>query len=499
MDNSIARRPYNLALLTPRQMACADRQAAAGGVSGVDLMEAAGRAVAAAVIARWSPRATTVLCGPGNNGGDGFVTARHLAAAGWAVRVALLGERDQLSGPAAHHAALWPDTPAALAPECLDGAALVIDAIFGAGLSRPVNGPAWAILEALGAAGVPVCAIDVPSGLDGATGQLRGIAVAADMTVTFFRKKPGHLLFPGRRLCGDLVLADIGVPDSVLEAIDPKTFENGPLLWLDRYPWPQAEGHKYQRGEVLVLGGPHIAGATRMTARAAMRIGAGLVTLAAPTATWAIDAAALAGVIVSEFRGADGFSRLLADPRRNAIAIGPGAGVGKSTRRYVLSALATKRPVVLDADAITAFEARSQTLFDAISGSCVLTPHAGEFARLFGKLAKAADKLSRTRQAAAQSGAVVVLKGPDTVIAAPDGRAIINANAPPQLATGGSGDVLTGFVAGLIAQGLPAFEAAAAAVWLHGAAGSAFGLGLVAEDLPNVLPGVLQALARRVS
>jgi hydroxyethylthiazole kinase-like uncharacterized protein yjeF len=499
MDNSIARRPSSLALLTPREMASADHQAAAGGVSGVDLMGSAGRAVAAAVIARWSPRATTVLCGPGNNGGDGFVTARHLAAAGWAVRVALLGERDQLSGAVAHHAALWPDTPKALAPECLDGAALVIDAIFGAGLSRPVNGPARVTLEALGAAGVPVCAVDVPSGLDGATGQLRGIAVAADMTVTFFRKKPGHLLFPGRRLCGDLVLADIGVPDSVLEAITPKTFENGPALWLDRYPWPQAEGHKYQRGEVLVLGGPHIAGATRMTARAAMRVGAGLVTLAAPTATWAIDAAALAGVIVSEFRGADGFSRLLADPRRNAIAIGPGAGVGKSTRRYVLSALATKRPVVLDADAITAFEARSQTLFDAISGSCVLTPHAGEFARLFGKLDKVADKLSRTRQAAAQSGAVVVLKGPDTVIAAPDGRAIINANAPPQLATGGSGDVLTGFVAGLIAQGLPAFDAAAAAVWLHGAAGSAFGLGLVAEDLPNVLPGVLQDLARRGS
>lgn len=499
MDNSVARRPYNLAVLTPREMACADQQATAGGVSGVDLMEAAGRAVAAAVIARWSPRATTVLCGPGNNGGDGFVTARLLAVAGWSVKVALLGELDQLSGAAAYHAALWPGTPTALAPECLDGAALVIDAIFGAGLSRPVEGPARATLEALGAAGLPICAVDVPSGLDGASGQLRGIAVAADMTVTFFRRKPGHLLFPGRRLCGDLVLADIGVPDSVLEAIAPKTFENGPALWLDRYPWPQAEGHKYQRGEVLVLGGPHVAGATRMTARAAMRIGAGLVTLAAPTATWAIDAAALAGVIVSEFQGVDGFSRLLADPRRNVIAIGPGAGIGKSTRRYVLSALATKRPVVLDADAITAFEARSQTLFDAISGPCVLTPHAGEFARLFGKLNKTADKLSRTRQAAAQSGAVVVLKGPDTVIAAPDGRAIINANAPPQLATGGSGDVLTGFVAGLIAQGLPAFDAAAAAVWLHGAAGSAFGLGLVAEDLPDILPGVLQDLARRES
>lgn len=490
MQNSVARRPFDLALLIPKEMARADSQ------TGADLMEAAGRAVADAVIARWSPRATTVLCGPGDNGGDGFVTARHLAAAGWPVTVALLGSLDRLSGDAAHHASLWPDTPSALSPERLDGAALVIDAIFGAGLSRPIKGPARLTLEALAASGLPVCAVDVPSGLDGTTGQVRGIAAAADMTVTFFRKKPGHLLFPGRRLCGDLVLADVGVSDSVLEKIAPTTFENGPALWLDRYPWPQTEGHKYQRGEVLVLGGPAVAGATRMTARAAMRIGAGLVTLAAPTTTWAIDAAALSGVIVREFRGVDGFRELLADPRRNAIAIGPGAGVGKATRRYVLSALATKRPVVLDADAITSFEGDPQRLFDAISGPCVLTPHTGEFTRLFGALDKTADKLTRTRQAAALSGAVVVLKGADTVIAAPDGRAIINANAPPQLATGGSGDVLTGFVVGLVAQGLAAFDAAAAAVWLHGAAGSAFGVGLVAEDLPDALPRVLQALAR---
>jgi hydroxyethylthiazole kinase-like uncharacterized protein yjeF len=497
MDNSTAQGPFDLALLTPKEMAQAAREATAGGVSGIGLMEAAGRAVAEAIIARWTPRTTTVLCGPGNNGGDGFVAARHLAAAAWPVTVALLGDPSQLSGDAAHHAALWREKPKALSPECLDGAALAVDAIFGAGLSRPIEGAARLTLEALSVARLPVCAVDVPSGLDGASGQARGVAVAADTTVTFFRKKPGHLLFPGRGLCGDLVLSDIGVSNSVLEAIAPNTFENGPALWLDRYPWPQAEGHKYQRGEVLVLGGPAVAGATRMTARAAMRVGAGLVTLAAPTATWAIDAAALSGVIVREFRGADGFHQLLADPRRNTIAIGPGAGVGEATRRYVLAALSTKRPVVIDADAITAFEADPQRLFDAITGPCVLTPHGGEFARLFGALDKTADKLARTRQAAAQSGAVVVLKGADTVIAAPDGRAVINANAPPQLATGGSGDVLTGFVAGLIAQGLPAFDAAAAAVWLHGAAGSAFGLGLVAEDLPDVLPGVLQALARQ--
>lgn len=492
MDNSTARRPDDLALLTPKEMARADRQTAVSGVSEVELMDAAGAAVAAAVIARWSPQQTTVLCGPGNNGGDGFVAARHLAAAGWQVEVALLGERDKLSGAAARHAALWPATLKAFSPACLEGTALVIDAIFGAGLSRPVEGPARVVLEALDAAGLPICAVDVPSGLDGATGQVRGIAVAADMTVSFFRKKPGHLLFPGRRLCGDLVLADIGIPDKVLEAIAPKTWENDPSLWLDGFPWPQAESYKYKRGEVLVLGGEAITGASRLTTLAASRAGAGMVTLAAPANVWSVYATSLMNAIVTSFDGPADFNALLVDIRRNVIVIGPGAGVGAATRQYVLAALATQRAVVLDADALTSFAEAPDDLFAAIKGPCVLTPHAGEFMRLFHFQG---DKLQLAQSAAEQCQAVVVLKGPDTVIAAPDGRAIVNANAPPQLATGGSGDVLTGFVAALLAQGMSPFEGAAAAVWMHGAAAAEFGLGLVAEDLPNALPRVLQRLA----
>ena len=496
MTKDLTGQEGKLALLTPLQMGDADRATKASGIDGFGLMEAAGGAVAVAAGVRWLMRPVTVLCGPGNNGGDGFVAARHLADAGWPVKLALLGSRDKLSGEAAHAASLWKGPIAAFSSECLEGAGIVIDAIFGAGLSRPLDGKALAMVEALKIRRIPVCAVDVPSGLDGASGVILGAAAPAELTVTFFRKKPGHLLYPGRGLCGDVVLADIGTPISALDEIAPNTWENGPDLWLGGYPWPQPESYKYKRGEVLILGGEAITGASRMTAMAASRAGAGMVTLAAPSRVWSIYATSLIDAIVDSFDGLEEFEVLLADRRRNVIAIGPGAGVGASTRQFVLAALATRRAAVLDADALTSFAEAPEDLFRAIAGPCVLTPHAGEFKRLFHF---EGDKLQRTRNAAKQSNAVVVLKGPDTVIAAPDGRAIINSNAPAQLATGGSGDVLTGFVAALLAQGMPPFDAAAAAVWLHGAAATEYGLGLVAEDLPNALPRVLQKLKQMSS
>lgn len=479
------------ALLTPAQMGEADRAAETAGVSGVVLMEAAGAAVAAAIRARWAALPITVLCGPGNNGGDGFVAARHLHAAGWPVSVALLGSRANLKGDAARAAALWDGGLAPFTPHSLEGAGIVIDAIFGAGLSRDLDGQAAEMIRAIKARQILVCAIDVPSGLDGGSGRVRGDAAAADLTVTFFRKKPGHVLYPGRGLCGEIIVADIGTPTSVFNTIKPNCWENAPDLWLDHYRWPEPESHKYTRGEVLVLGGAAITGASRLTAQAAARAGAGLVTLAAPAGVWSIYATALVNAIVRSFDGIAGWSELLADKRRNAIAIGPGAGVGAETRAYVLAALATARATVLDADALTSFADKPDDLFRAIRGPCVMTPHGGEFARLFHP---EGDKLARARAAAKLSGAAIVLKGPDTVIASPDGRTIINTNAPAQLATGGSGDVLTGFIAALLAQGMPMFEAAAAGVWLHGAAATEFGLGLVAQDLPDVLPRVLQHL-----
>lgn len=476
-------------------MAVADSATIAAGTNGMALMEAAGSAVANAVGARWSKRPVLVLCGPGNNGGDGFVAARHLRDAGWGVRVALLGSVEHLSGDAARQAALWADDVHALSVDLLDGAALVIDALFGAGLSRPISGTPAQVLDAVVSRRIPVCAVDVPSGLDGATGQVHGIAAKADITVTFFRKKPGHVLMPGKRLCGELILADIGIPDAVLSGIEPAVFENSPTLWMDSYPWPSTEGHKYQRGHVLVVGGATMTGAARLAAMACARIGAGLVTVASPGSVWPIYAAALTSVMVQRVDDLNMLDELLCDERKNVVVVGPGAGVSDGTRDYVLAVLARGRSCVLDADAISVFASDPQSLFGAIAGPCVLTPHEGEFGRLFGTKG---DKLERALLAARHSGAVLVLKGPDTIIAAPDGRAIINSNAPPDLATGGTGDVLTGFIAGLMAQGMDAFRAAGAAVWLHGRAATLFGPGLVSEDLPQILPRVLRRLRRNV-
>ena len=485
---------YRHALLTPGEMGEADRLTIAGGIAGIDLMESAGRAVADAVSRRWPPRPAVVLCGPGNNGGDGFVAARLLRERGWPVWLAVLGERAALKGGAAAAAARWPGAVETLAPSVLDGADLAIDGIFGAGLARRIEGVAAETIAALGKRRLPVVAIDVPSGIDGATGEIRGVAPEAALSVTFFRRKPGHLLLPGRSHCGETLVAQIGIEPSVLGRIAPQTAVNDPEWWLERFPWPRPTMHKYSRGHALVAAGAVMTGAGRLAARAAARAGAGLVTVAAPQGAFPVYAAALTGVIVQPVAGLEDFSGLLSDKRRNAALIGPGAGVGGHTRDMVLAILAAGRRAVLDADALTAFAEDPETMFAAIRSPCVMTPHEGEFARLFET---AGSKLDRVRRAAQKSGAVVALKGSDTVIAAPDGRAAINANAPPILATAGSGDVLAGIILGLLAQGMEPFEAAAAAVWLHGDAARRFGPGLVAEDLVETLPAALAGLDAR--
>ena len=481
----------NHALLTPKQMGEADRLTIESGVAGTVLMENAGRAVADAISRRFSPRPVAVLCGPGNNGGDGFVAARILAGRGWPVRLFLLGGRAALKGDAAWAASGWTGTVEPLSVGALDGAELVVDALFGAGLARPIEGVAAEVIKALEEQRLPVVAVDVPSGTDGASGTIRGVAPQAALTVTFFRRKPGHVLLPGRLHCGEIVLAQIGIEPPVLGKIMPDTAANRPDWWLDGFPWAETQGHKYSRGHALIAGGAQMTGAARLASRAAARVGAGLVTVAAPETAFPVYAAALAGVIVAPIAGVGDFAGLLADKRRNAALIGPGAGTGPETRDKVFKILDLGKSAVLDADALSVFAAQPSDLFRAIRSPCVLTPHEGEFARLFDT---SGNKLERARRAAKTSGGVIVLKGADTVIAAPDGRAAINDNAPATLATAGSGDVLAGLVTGLLTQGMPAFEAAAAAVWLHGAAAHAFGAGLVAEDLIDTLPAVLARL-----
>jgi NAD(P)H-hydrate epimerase len=481
------------ALLTPQQMGEADRLTIAAGIAGATLMENAGRAVADAVARRWPRRPLVVLCGPGNNGGDGFVAARLLAERGWPVRLALLGDRGRLSGDAARAAARWPGAVEPLTPAALDGAGLAVDALFGAGLARPVDGAAAAVVTALAERRQPVVAVDIPSGVDGESGEVRGVAPRAALTVTFFRQKPGHLLLPGRNHCGEVVVADIGIAGSVLDRVAADTVVDDPAWWLPLFPRPRLDDHKYSRGHALVAGGAVMTGAARLAARGAARLGAGLVTLAAPIAAFPIYAAALTGVIVQPLGGIEDFQALLDDNRRNAALIGPGAGLGCETREKTLAILAAGKRAVLDADALTSFADDPRPLFAAIRSPVVMTPHGGEFARLFET---AGSKPARARRAARQCGAVIVVKGADTVVATPDGRVAINANAPPELATAGSGDVLAGMVLGLLAQGMEPFAAAAAAVWLHGDAARRIGPGLVAEDLVETLPAALRDLLR---
>ena len=486
----------SLALLSVAEMRAADRAAMDGGVSGAALMEAAGAGVARAITRRWAPRPTVVLCGPGNNGGDGFVVARRLRRAGARdVRVTLLGSREALEGDARAMADAWEGEVSPLGPGLVEDAALIVDAVFGAGLSRDVDGVARATLEAANAADTVRVAVDVPSGIHGDTGHELGCCFKADLSVTFFRKKPGHLLLPGRMACGEVEVVDIGIPDSVLDAVAPRAAENDPALWGRLVPVPGPAAHKYRRGHALIVGGgPESTGAARLAARAALRVGSGLVTLAGPPDSLVVNASHSTAVMTESFAGPAALAAVLGRRRRNAVLLGPGNGVTEATRANVLAALRSPAACVLDADALTVFAGRRDALAAAISGPCVLTPHDGEFARLFGEATEGRGKADSARLAARSTGATVLLKGADTVVAVPDGRVAINGNAPPDLATAGTGDVLSGLVAGLLAQGMAPFEAACAAAWMHGAAAQAVGPGLIAEDLPEALPDVLSGL-----
>ncbi len=531
----------HLDLLTTAEMAAADRAAVAAGVPSLALMENAGRAVADEAARMVAPGARIgVLCGPGNNGGDGFVAARLLAERGYAVEVFCLVETTQLRGDAAAMAARWAGPVAALPSGQWTNADLVIDALFGAGLTRPLEGTAASVIDTLRQRRGPILAVDVPSGVDGNTGDSprdaeglkRGPLYRATRTVTFVRAKPGHVLQPGRVLCGAVVVADIGIDDGVVRDVGATTYRNAPRLWRAHRPRRGVADHKYTAGHAVVVSGPpEMTGAARLGARAALRIGAGLVTVATSRDAFAINAAHLTAIMLAPFDAPEGLKRVLADRRVNAVLIGPGCGLNEATRgqtaivlRSIAAALTADaseavidqppRRAVLDADALSAFADEPAALLALVHATMseqaqgtvksglpslrvphvVLTPHEGEFKRLFGDVA--GSKLVRARAAAKRSGAILVLKGSDTVLAHPDGRAAINDNAPPTLATAGSGDVLAGFITGLLAQGMPAFEAACAAVWLHGDCANQFGPGLIAEDLPEVLPRVLAALAR---
>lgn len=487
-------------LLTPTEMAEADRLTIEhGSLDGYGLMRNAGSAIAAELLWRYADSiGFDVLCGPGNNGGDGYVVARLLAEAGAAVRLFAYGT--PRSGSDAELAARdCPVRAEAFESFAPDRGKVVVDALYGAGLSRQLDEVVAKAAQACRDAGARVVAVDLPSGLSGETGKAFGASFAAELTVTFFRLKPGHLLEPGRSLCGETLVVDIGIRENVLATIRPKTFVNGPDLWSHVFPRPARDQHKYSRGHAAIFsGGPSATGASRLSALAAARAGAGATTVYSPANAILVNAAHLTSIMLRKVDDADELRDIFAEREPEAIVLGPGYGLHRPVVKMVMAVLEQSRKgvLVLDADGITAFRDDPQALFVAISRSArdvVMTPHEGEFARLFPDIS-AASKLERARTAAVHSGAVVVLKGPDTVIAAPDGRAAINANGSPWLATAGSGDVLAGIIAGLTAQRMPVWEAACAAVWLHAEAATRFGPGLIAEDLPGLLPPLLGEL-----
>ncbi|MET2826881.1 NAD(P)H-hydrate dehydratase [Mesorhizobium shangrilense] len=496
-------------LLSPAEMTEADRLAiAAGPYDGISLMRNAGAAVAGVVLERY-PAATRVhvLCGPGNNGGDGYVVARILAKSGVDTRIWATG-------------APKPGSDAAVAAaECLiealplaqfhaEAGSIVVDALYGAGLSKPLSGDAARAVGVAAALNLPVVAVDLPSGLSGENGDSLGTAFRAEVTVTFVRKKPGHLLLPGRELCGEVVLADIGITNDVIASLDVRTFENRPALWRRDFPVPAVDAHKYKRGHAGVFsGGPSATGAARLSALAAVRSGAGAVTVLSPANAMQVNAAHLTSVMLRKADNVADVSEFISERRPSAFVLGPGFGVGEKARDLVLAILDSSQPqgaridgLVLDADGITSFRESPDVLFNAAhqpnAPALVMTPHEGEFGRLFPDIAgdRSLSKLAKARAAAHRANAVVVYKGADTVIAAPDGLAAINSNGAPWLATAGSGDVLSGIIAGLLAQGMPPFLVACAGVWLHAEAGSRFGPGLIAEDLPLALLPVLRSL-----
>lgn len=471
-------------ILTPQEMLAAEQAVINAGTDRFTLMHRAGEAVAEFVHAHWPDGRIQVLCGPGGNGGDGFIAAAKLAKFWRNVEVYCTHPVSELTGDTARAASEW-DGPVHKLEDALNSQPdLILDALYGAGLARPLEGPAAMLAQR----GGRVISVDVPSGIDGYTAKPLGPAFQAEATITFAALRPAHVLLPGSAFSGPVMVADIGVPLQTVLA------ENSPALWHSQMPQPGFGVHKYQRGHLKVVsGGPWNTGAARLTARAGLRAGAGLVTMLSPPDAAGVHAAHLTAIMLAPFVTPDDLATYAA--QSTAMVIGPAAGITAATRANVEALLKGPARLLLDADALTVFGEDPEALFKQLRPTDILTPHEGEFSRLFGELLATSDnKVQAARAAAAKAGCVILLKGADTVIAQPDGNALVNTHATRWLATAGSGDVLAGIIAGFMAQGVDTFVAAAIGCWLHGEAGRRVGAGLIAEDIEMQLPIILSAL-----
>lgn len=489
-------------------MLAADARAKQHGKNSYDLMRAAGLAVAAEVVKRYSsPQAVVVVAGPGNNGGDGAIAAEALAGHGYQVSMVRYGA-DKVKQSDAQRAFSACKQPGFEVDDAINeevaaliaGADILIDALLGAGLSREPTGVLAALIHAMNASRAAVLAVDLPSGVNGNAHTASACTIQADLTVTFFRLKIAHVLMPVKALCGEVVLVQIGLDEQELAGEELLCELNEPELWRSSLFPPGPTDYKYSRGHVLVRGGDEqSSGAARLTAQTALNCGAGAVTVSCPQSALPVYAAHLTAVMLRVHHDELDFARMLSDRRINTVALGPGNGVGELTRRFVVTSVQAGKCCVLDADALTSFSDAPSLLFHALAeahNTAILTPHQGEFERLFPELAAKTgqSRLHQAASAAKLSQAVVVLKGSDTVIASPDGQSRINTNAPPWLATAGSGDVLCGVIASLVAMGMPAYNAACAGVYLHAQAANQLRFPMTAEQLCVQVPDVIAQL-----
>ncbi len=485
-------------ILTTRDCGRCDAYADAEGVPRIALMDRAGRGLADAVIARWSRRPVAVLCGPGNNGGDGYVAARYLERAGWSVTIYAQSDPAKLTGDAAWAHGEWAGAVLPLEGFSPSDYALVIDALFGAGLTRPLEGIAADCVTALARSECVVVSADVPSGVFGDRSARPDVAFAADLYVTFNNLKPAHVLEPAAAACGEVQVVDIGIPPAWTDQIDRLARLNSPEAWWDGFPRREAGTHKHREGRLVVFsGGASSTGAARLAAHAGLRMGAGLVTLASPPSALQVNASALTAVMLACWEAEESLA-LLAERRASAFVAGPALGLEERAASAVQACLESGLPGVVDADALTLLAERGEDGLQGLGPQHVLTPHAGEFERLFPGLLEACDnEIFATRQAADLAGCTILLKGAATVIAVPGGDCRVNRHAHPRLATAGSGDVLAGMIGALLARGMPGFDAACAAAWLHGDIAQTSPEGLIAEDLVARLPARLDELHRQ--
>lgn len=480
-------------ILSASEMSKTEAAAIADGTPAFQLMQNAGHAVAQEIMSCLEPCETLILCGPGNNGGDGFITAAQLKKNGWPVRVACLAKKSELKGLSAQAAKMWDGPIESLNSNLsVHQTKLIVDAIFGTGFKGGLDPETLTLFEKIKARKIGVVAIDLPSGINASTGAVAAGILSAQLTVTFGRKKVAHVLHSSKFLCGRIILSNIGIGDGHVMTAQSSLFENHPALWLRDFPLPTPSSHKYDRGHALIYGGDHRPGAAILAAMAAQRAGSGVVSFATTPDMHSFYLAARASIMTDSLQDDDALKALLRDERKTALVIGCGAGTDARLEKSVMTALSFNKAVVLDGDVFTVFKDKTDKLFPALHARHVLTPHSGEFERLFPSLQ--GDKIAKARAAAKLSGAIVVLKGADTVIAAPDGAAVIQHDSPSVLATAGSGDVLAGLIGGFAAQGMSSFMAASAAVWLHAEAGRKQGLGLVAEDIISNTSQCLNAL-----